>query len=398
MKKVKFLLKCIFALIICYTVHFGNALAELGYAVHQEKGYSVCAYTVVFSDDANLKLDAIVQYDPSFVSQDRIETFELYINGKRSAQLEKITKKKKQGELEYRALYRLWGYESNEKIDSIDLVPVWTKAGTSVDEYVHLKPGWDQVFSEMTAYVQNNNGTFAPIYQSPACNHMIGKLYNGTRLQIMELDSPDGWAAVHQLKSVGGELYGYVEKRYLTVLNEKNERNLNFTQQIVDIKQGTQLFDVHDCNQISHVFDTDEKGVVLGEIHDDVLVSTSHGIGCIHSFDCTLAFSVSKRTYLRFGRSNSLFNIEVFPDANDSVQISAHIIYPTWYTVNDDIDTFAVYVNNNRQEDLIDADPFDYYNGKYQITNGENVITLVPIWFKAGEVRIDDDDAVKISF
>lgn len=382
----------VIVIMLCCIALQNVALAEFGVSSYNDRGYCLNAYTTFFDDGYEFRLDIGVQYDPSFSEEERISAFLLMINGVPAARVEKWREINNWGKMEHRADFDIRRYRSECLVEKIELIPIWDETETVYSEAILLHDQLGKIPKDKVVYVQNDEASFVPVYSSPEQKEEIGKLLNGVKLEAFELESQEGWMAVY-LDTITGGFYGYMESRFVYSANT-NECILDSALQLNHIEKNTELTYVHDQALVQHIFAGESMGVVLGKIGTALLISTDYGIGCIDSEKCKMDTEMRKVVYSFAGRRGSELCVEACFADNGYAEIGVHITYPENYTVNDDIERFAVYVNDKAQNEIICIEPYERYRGIAWLEEGTNDIMLVPIWYKGGEIG---KDAVRIT-
>lgn len=221
----------------------------------------------------------------------------------------------------------------------------------------------------------------------------IGRLLSGTKVTIyFTIDS--GWAAIGA-GSREAEAWGYMKTDELCI---REDELYNATSQIQQFYFADEccIYNDVDCSHVSCELQPYSRIDILGYFGEACFVKSGYQYGYIPAdivSNCSIDLSHCHPFVYQADVRHALLNVILTHNTAYNYMVSANIEYTPKYTVNDDIESIAVYVNGNNRFVLSTS---NNYSSNIILEDQLTSLVLVPIWACGGEL-IEDAVIVPLS-
>lgn len=370
---------CMLLLMVC----FEEAFAETGDSFYRifscESGTVIAAEVSEAYGYVTAGIHAQYKLNRLSASSGEVLVKEIEINGEPYAFEEADADRYESGSrVDYS--YRITGF-SGKTMDAVSLVIAENLADGEKTYRIDLTSG-KMEWKYASAIV--NASTDGCIYDAPSSSGtVIGRVQDGTKLTAY-FTTEDGWAAVG-IGSREVELWGYMRMQALAFKEEEIYGLTSDIEQLA-VKSPCSIYGDAACARALYEIRAGDYVSILGYAGDVSFIQTGSRYGYVptallrsHSEKTSTAASFIYRADIR----NALLTIRV---SRDNGLMTAELEYTPQYTVNDDIKSLAVYVNDNHRYVLSEENGFSMELPKM---GGIASLVVVPVWASGGEIVED---------
>lgn len=224
------------------------------------------------------------------------------------------------------------------------------------------------------------------VYGSCDLYTQIGRLLSGTKVTIYFI-TDSGWAAIGT-GSREAEAWGYMKTDELCI---GEDELYNATSQIQQLYFADEccVYNNVDCSLVSYELQPYSRIDILGYFGKACFIKSGYQYGYIPAdivSSCSIDLSHCHPFVYQADVRRALLNVVLTHNTADDYIVSANIEYTPKYTVNDDIESIAVYVNGN---DRFVLSTSNNYSANIILEDQLTSLVLVPIWASGGELIED---------
>lgn len=265
------------------------------------------------------------------------------------------------------------------KITIVEQLPAGEK------EYTLDLTNQDRQLKNISAIVRGEEG--GNVYATPSSAiHPIGKLFAGTKLTVY-FTTDDGWAAIG-VGSRDSEAWGYMKVDELCIGETGVYTAISRIRQL-SCENSYYAYEDVECTQILCEIQADNWLDILGYFGDVYFIKT----GCQYGYvptdivnNCSLDLPYGHPFVYHTDVRHALLKLTLDLGSTYEYKVSADIEYTPKYTVNDHIESIAVYINGDDRYILSAANDYSVHALlEEQLTS----LVLVPIWASGGELTED---------
>ncbi len=278
--------------------------------------------------------------------------------------------------------YRIINFFDN-KINSVRIYISENTISGENEHVLDLVSGNERMIYSPAIVKGTSNGN---VYGHPCLSSPIGRLLSGTKVTVY-FTTDSGWAAIGA-GSREAEAWGYMKTDELCI---GEDELYNATSQIQQLYFADEccVYNNVDCSHVSYELQLYSRIDILGYFGKACFVKSGYQYGYIPADivnNCSIDLSHCHPFVYQADVRRALLNVILTHNTTYDYIISASIEYTPKYTVNDDIESIAVYVNGNDRFVLSISND---YSANIILEDQLTSLVLVPIWASGGELIED---------